>query len=80
METVFTVASVTSLIKPLLCLQSGNKAGRWTRVFFLIYYVRLDLTTEAERTAEERNSGELMDQAGRFSARLEVEDCQDMFR
>lgn len=79
-ETVFTAASGTALIKPLLCLQLGNNAGRWTRVFFLIYYIRLDLTTEAECIAEEGKSGELMNQAGRFSARLEVEDCRGVFR
>lgn len=80
METVFTAASVTSLIKPLLCLQSGNDAGRWSGGFCLIYYIRLDLTTEAQCTVEERNIRECTDNAGRFPARLEVEDCRGMFR
>lgn len=52
---VFTAASVTSLIKPLLYLQSVNNAARWTWAFFLIYYIRLDLTREAECTVVERN-------------------------
>lgn len=58
----------------------NNAEGRWTAVYFLIYYIRLHLTIEAECTAKERNSGELMDQGGRFSARLEVEDCRGRLR
>lgn len=58
----------------------NNAEGRWTAVYFLIYYIRLHLTMEAKCAAEERNSGELMDQGGRFSARLEVEDCRGRFR
>lgn len=59
----FIAALLTSLIKPFLCLQTN--AARWTGVF-LIYDIRLDLTTEAEYTAEERNSSELMDQSADF--------------
>lgn len=72
---IFSVSAVGS-IQP----RWNNAEGRWTAVYFLIYYIRLHLTIEAECTAEERNNGELMDQGGRFSARLEVEDCRGRFR
>lgn len=61
-------------------LSPNTVVGRWTAVYFLIYYIRLYLTIEAECAAEERDSGELMDQGGRFSARLEVEDCRGRVR